>query len=99
MSRYSVYAVQLDSEFKAARAKYTEAYDLLKNAEAYKQQAGEDEELLAEHHLRKATAAFDLVKAGAWEEFDSRRKPSGRILPAPWRRRTWQTRRRSTRTA
>lgn len=74
MSRYSVYAAQLDAAFKEARAKYTEAFDLLKNAEAYRQKAGEDNELIAEHHLRKATAAFDLVKAGAWEEFERQAK-------------------------
>lgn len=74
MSKYSIYAVQLDAAFKEARAKYTEAYDLLKNAEAYRQQAGEDDELIAEHHLRKTTAAFDLVKRGAWEEFDKQAK-------------------------
>lgn len=74
MSRYSVYAAQLDAAFKGARAKYTEAYGLLENAKAYRQQAGEDEELLAEHHLRKATAAFDLVKAEAWEEFEGQAK-------------------------
>lgn len=73
MSKYSVYAVQLDHAFKEARTKWVTAYNLLKSAEEGRQRCSEDDKLLAEHNLNKAQAAFDLVNDSVWEDFDRQR--------------------------
>lgn len=80
MSKYSVYAVQLDNAFKAARTQWVEAYERLKSAEEGKRLCHEDDKLLAEHYLNKAQAAFGIVDSSVWEDFDRQMAEIGENL-------------------
>ena len=80
MGKYSVYAVQLDHAFKAARTKWTEAYNLMRSAEEDRQRCDEDDKLLAEHNLNKARAAFDLVDNSVWGDFERQMAEIGAAL-------------------
>ncbi len=80
MSKYSIYAVQLDHAFKEARTKWTEAYNRLKAAEEDRRRCDEDDKLLAEHNLNKARAAFDLIDNSVWTDFDRQMKEIGEAL-------------------
>lgn len=80
MGKYSVYAVQLDHAFKAARSKWAEAYNLLKAAEEDRRRVDEDDKLLAEHRLNKAKAAFDLIDGSVWADFERQMAEIGEAL-------------------
>ncbi len=74
MGKYSVYAVQLDHAFKEARTKWTEAYNLMKNAEKAWQRCSEDDKLSEEYYMNKARAAFDLIDNSVWADFERQMK-------------------------
>lgn len=80
MGKYSVYAVQLDHAFKAARTKWTEAYNLMRSAEEDRRRCDEDDKLLAEHNLNKARAAFDLIDNSVWGDFERQMAEIGAAL-------------------
>lgn len=82
MSKYQHYAESLDTAFKAAREKYLDAYNAVKDAEKKVEDAktetdkrfkGEADLLREERAtaLHRAEAAFRILEANVWPAFDT----------------------------
>lgn len=85
MTKYNVYAKQLDAAFRTARDEYAKSYAELQAAQQANKDAGawRPDDDAANKQLRVATAALDLNKAEAefkiadgriWPEFDAKCK-------------------------
>lgn len=75
MSKYNVYARQLDDIFKAARQEYAEAWAAFQAAENARRIAGggDMERQRAELKYQEAELAFKEAEARIWPEFNRRR--------------------------
>lgn len=80
MSGYKMFADRLDYAFKEARTKWTEAYNLMKNAEKAWQRCSEDDKLSEEYYMNKARAAFDLIDNSVWADFEREMEEIGKAL-------------------
>ena len=85
MTKYNVYAKQLDAAFRTARDEYAKSYAELQAAQQANEDAGawRPDDDAANKQLRVATTALELNKAEAafkitetkvWPEFDARCK-------------------------